>query len=198
MRNLPKDKRDRLILTLVSALVVLVALWQGVINLQNKALVDLKDKTSAEESRVNNAKKLVEDTDKIKKSLAEKAKELHAIEQGMASGDMYSWIIMKINQFKVGYDVDIPQFSREVPTEIGIFPKFPYRAAQFNIRGKAYYHEFGRFVADFENAFPYLRVQNIDLEPASSSVATSTDEENHSEKLAFRMEIVTLINPNAQ
>ena len=54
-------------------------------------------------------------------------------------------------------------------------------------------------LADFENEFPYLQVRNISLVPASSSLATGVDgaEETESEKLAFRMEIITLINPNA-
>jgi hypothetical protein len=81
-----------------------------------------------------------------------------------------------------------------VPTEVGALPRFPYKAALFNVRGTAYFHDLGKFLADFENSFPYIRVQNLELEPAASSSATSTGD---AEKLAFRMEIVTLINPNA-
>ena len=76
-----------------------------------------------------------------------------------------------------------------------MFGKFPYKAAIFNVRGTAYYHDLGKFLADFENAFPYLRVQNLELEPAANSSATTTGE---AEKLAFKMEIVALINPNAR
>ena len=73
-----------------------------------------------------------------------------------------------------------------------MLPKFPYRAAAFNLRGTAFFHDFGAFVADFENTFPYMRIQNIELDPASTSAATSSD---HSEKLSFRMEIVALVSP---
>ena len=112
----------------------------------------------------------------------------------MASGDMYSWIILTVNTFKENYKLDIPQFSREVPSEVGMFTKFPYRAAVFHVRGSAFYHDFGRFVADFENAFPYMRIQNIELDPNASSANAS----NEPEKLAFKMEIVALVNPNAR
>jgi len=61
------------------------------------------------------------------------------------------------------------------------------------LRGTAYYHDFGRFVADFENAFPYMRIQNIELDPASASAASPQQEP---EKLSFRLEIVALVNPN--
>ena len=85
-----------------------------------------------------------------------------------------------------------PNFSREVVGDVQMFPKFPYRAALYNIRGTAYYHDLGRFLADFENRFPFIRVQNLELEPASSSSATATDD---TEKLAFKFELVALVSP---
>jgi Tfp pilus assembly protein PilO len=198
MKHLPKDKRERLLLVAVTALIVLVTIWQGLISLQKRKLSGLGERRLEQEMRVNNARRLVGSVDQFKQSFTVKSKELKELESTMASGDMYAWVITKINQFKTGYKVDIPQFSREVSTEVGVLADFPYRAALFNIRGRAFYHDFGRFLADFENAFPYLRVQNIELEAASHSKASTLDADNeHPEKLAFRMEIVTLINPNS-
>ena len=71
----------------------------------------------------------------------------------------------------------------------------------FNVRGTAYYHDFGRFVADFENTYPYMRIQNIDLEPAGASASTSTGPAGNAEdgeRLAFKMEVITLVNPNSR
>ena len=95
------------------------------------------------------------------------------------------------------YKVEIPQFSKELQTEVGLFAKFPYRTAVFTLRGTAYFHDFGRFVADFENKFPHIRIQNIELDP----IASSNGNGNHAEepeKLAFKMEVVTLVNPNSR
>ena len=64
-----------------------------------------------------------------------------------------------------------------------------------SITHRAAYHEFGRFVADFENAFPYMRIQNIELDPAAASNASAQSDQ---EKLAFKMEIVTLVNPSGR
>jgi hypothetical protein len=75
-----------------------------------------------------------------------------------------------------------------------MFAKFPYRAAVFNVRGTAHYHDFGKFVADFENAYPYMRIQNFELEPSAASNSTA---QNDQEKLTFKMEIVALVNPAA-
>lgn len=198
MKKLPKKKRDRLVLVVLSSLIVLVALWQGVINLQRKQLVTIQKRVVDENTRLNNAERLVSSVEKLHQEIEDKSAELTVLETGMATGDMYSWIIMKLNKFKVGYNVDIPQISREVPMDVAMIPEFPYKAALFNIRGKAYYHDFGRFLADFENAFPYIRVQNIELEPAGRSIAESTEEPEQTERLSFRLEIVTLVNPTAQ
>jgi hypothetical protein len=140
----------------------------------------------------------VNSTALIQKNLEAAQQKLKDIESGMASGDMYSWIIQTLNSFLTAHNfraerrVEIPQFSREVAAEVGLFPKFPYKAVIFNVRGTAYYHDFGKFVAEFENTFPFLRLQNIELEPAAGSSATATGDP---EKLAFKMEIVALVNP---
>ena len=109
-----------------------------------------------------------------------------------APNDMYSWLIQTLNTFRANYRVDIPQFGRELPAEVGIFPKFPYRAALFSVRGTAHYHDFGKFLADFENAFPFIRIQNIDLVPAASESSREAGE-----KLNFKMELLTLVRPVA-
>jgi hypothetical protein len=73
---------------------------------------------------------------------------------------------------------------------VGVLPDFPYKAADYKVDGAAHYHEFGRFLADFENSYPYMRIQNLNLFPDMSS---TTDDH---EKLIFQMEIVTLVKPS--
>lgn len=193
MKNLPKEKRDRLILIGLGTLIVLIAIWYGLVTTQKKSLAAIQKRTSEQHDKVGSARRLIDSTADLEKNLEIASEKLRVIEQSMASGDMYSWIILTMNRFRADRNVDIPQFSREVTVEAGILPKFPYKAALFNVRGSAYFHDLGKFIADFENAFPYLRLQNVELEPAAGSSATSTGDP---EKLAFKMEIVTLVNPN--
>src|SRR6266481_4567703 len=188
MKKFSKEKRDHLILVSISTCVAVVALWYLMITSQQKTLQEVAKKTVEEQAKVANAQRLVSSTTEIQKSLETSQQELKTIENGLASGDMYSWIILTINRFRADRKVEIPQFSREVQTDAGVLPKFPYRAALFNVRGTAYFHDLGKFVADFENAFPYIRVQNLELEPSGNSSATSTGDP---EKLAFKLEIVT-------
>ena len=192
MKDLPKEKRDRLILIALGTVVCVFVLWYLLIKAQQQTRETVQKQIREQQTKVDNAQRLVSATADVQKKLEASTRELQGIEEGMASGDMYSWIILTINKFRADRKVDIPQFSREVPTEVGVLPKFPYRAALFNVRGTAYFHDFGKFIADFENAFPFIRIQNLELEAAASSSATSTGDP---EKLAFRTEIVTLVNP---
>ena len=193
MKNLPKEKRDRLILIALGTLIVLIAIWYGLVSTQKKSLASIQRRTLEQQDKVGSARRLIDSTSDLEKRLEITTEKLRSVEQSMASGDMYSWIILTMNRFRADRNVDIPQFSREVAVDVGVLPKFPYKAALFNVRGTAYFHDFGKFIADFENEFPYLRLQNVELEPAASSSATSTGD---AEKLAFKMEIVTLVNPN--
>ena len=194
MNKLPKEKRDRLILVAIGTLALCIGIWFGLINTQKKALVNLARLTQEQQSKVDNANRLVSNSTQITKNLDSISQRLKSYEDSMASGDMYSWIILTINKFKAPYKVEIPQFSREIPCEVGVLPRFPYRAALFNVRGTAHFHDLGRFLTDFENAFPFVRVQNVELDTSVNSAAAGDD----GEKLAFRMEIVTLVNPHVR
>ena len=195
MKNLPKEKRDRLLVTGVATLVAVVAIYYTLIGRQQSAAKVLAKQINEQKLKVSSAERLVAATADIKRNLELANQKVTSIEEGMASGDMYAWVIQTVGRFGAERKVEIPQFSREVLTDVGIFPKFPYRAAVFNVRGTAYFHDLGRFLADFENNFPFARVQNVDIEAAGSSAATATAD---TEKLSFKMEIVTLINPNVR
>ena len=110
----------------------------------------------------------------------------------MAAGDLYSWLINTLREFKAPYKVDIPQFSQiDGPEAMPMLAGFPYKQATLTISGTALFYDFGTFLADLENQFPYLRVVNLTLEPSPGQVG------NDREKLTFRMEIATLIKPAA-
>jgi Tfp pilus assembly protein PilO len=199
MKHLPKEKRDRLILVVLGTAACLAAVWYGLVNNQRKSLDNIGKQIVDQRMKVTSAERLVGSAAEVKKSADVMEAKLKIIEDGMASGDMYSWIIQTMTKFCAGRGVDIPQFSREVTAEVGILPKFPYRAAIFTVRGSAHFHDLGKLVADFENAFPYTRLQNLEIDPMGNSAASpvaNLKTPADAEKLSFKMEIVTLINPN--
>ncbi|HEY0456552.1 MAG TPA: type 4a pilus biogenesis protein PilO [Verrucomicrobiae bacterium] len=205
MKNLPKEKRDHLILIVLGTVACVVGIWYTLLAAQRKGMNKLAQQITEQRTKVDHAEQMVKSTIDLQQKQEVLQAKVSTIEKGMASGDMYSWIIQTINKFSAGRKVEIPQFSREVTADVGILPRFPYKSAVFTVRGTAFFHDFGKFIADFENTFPFVRVQNIEIEQnsgASSSGAaslgtSSAGAQEHPEKLTFKMEIVTLINPNS-
>ena len=194
MSKLPRDKRDKIILVGMITCMVVAGIWFVLINSQRKALGNVRDQKSAAEQQLHTGQAAIAVAAETERAFAEAAAALKAREAGMAAPvDMYSWLVETLNRFRTSYPVEIPSLSRETPTEVGLFPRFPYRAASFTVRGTAYYHDFGRFLADFENAFPYIRVQNIDLIPSPDTDSASGGRE----KLTFTMDLLTLVRPIA-
>ena len=190
MNKFPKDKRNKLLLVAFGTLVVLAGLWYAVLSPQRNKLKEIAKKTAEAENKLADGMRTTASAEAMEADLQTATGKLKAVESGMPSGDMYAWFIQTIDRFRLPYRVDLPQKSREVIGEAGLLPKFPYRAATFTVRGGGYFHDFGKFLSDFENNFPYLRVQNLELE-TSSLTSTNSDER---EKLSFKMEIVALVN----
>jgi hypothetical protein len=191
MNRMPKDKRARIVLVVLGTLVAGAVVWVTLIRpLQDKA-AQVARKIEDSRSKVELGHKNLSSSNQVAAALAAASDQLGKAEATMASGDLYAWMIQTMNRFKTPYGVDIPQISREIPSEVGVFPNFPYRAAVFVVRGTGYYHDFGKFLADFENSFPYIRVQNLELDSMGGGRVEDP------EKLQFKMELVTLVRPMA-
>ena len=90
-------------------------------------------------------------------------------ERDMASGDPAQWIYNTIRNFKEHYKVDVSVNSQLSMGEVDLLPHFPYKQLKVTVGGKAYYHDLGKFIADFENTFPHARITNLTLEPAGGT-----------------------------
>jgi Tfp pilus assembly protein PilO len=189
--KLPKDRRNKLILVVLITLATLGALGFGLIKYQYSALRRLAEKKVMVDLKFRQMQEAIKHADGLESDLAEARKKLAAVESDVASGDLYAWIINTLRRFKTPYKVELPQFSPiGTPTPVDLLPNFPYQQAALTVAGTAHFHDFGRFLADFENQFPHIRVLNLSLDLNASA----TFEE--SEMLSFRMEIVTLVKAN--
>jgi hypothetical protein len=193
MNRISKQKRNQLLLTGAVIAIVLAGLWFTLISsLQNKVERIGKEREAAEQ-KLAQVLRSIKDSGKLDGQVGETSAHLAKLETTMASGDLYSWAINTLRQFKQPYTkIEIPQFSQiDGPKPSTIFAGYPYQQASLTIGGTAQFHDFGQFLADFENRFPYVRVQNLQLEPLPST--TTTDQE----KLSFRMDIIALVKPGA-
>ncbi len=188
MKKLSKEKRKQLILVVLITLAVLSGLWFGLINLQQNYLRVLAVKKDAARATLDKEELRIKNADRFEAEVSQASKKLAELEEDMAPGDPLSWLVGKIQVFKLPYKgVEIPQISAPGETK-EFLGKFPYKQAAFSVGGTAYFCDLGRFISDFENHFPYFRIVNLDLTPAAGA---------GEEKLNFNFQIVTLVKPSA-
>ena len=197
MNKISKAKKQQMVLVLLAAGAVIAMVWYAVIQNQYASLEAVQKKTVDMRDKVTKGENLLKKADEIEATLDTETKALQTIEDGMASGDLYLWMINTVNRFNFARRITVLDFQREILGEVGTLPKFPYKAAIFPLKGTGHYHDIGKFLADFENSFPYIRVQNLELSPAGAKPGEGKPGDD-SETLNFKFELVTLIKPTAQ
>ena len=191
LRKLPREKRNKLLAVVSGTLVALAGLYFGLIQYQEQNLVHLAQKKMAVEVRHRQVLDAIKHAHQIETDLATAKTTLAEAEIDIASGDLYSWVVNTLRDFKAKYKVNIPQFNPIGPTtEVNLMPNFPYKQTTLSVAGTAHFHDFGRFLADLENQFPHIRVLNLSLELNQSPVA------EEQETVSFKLDIVTLVKTN--
>jgi hypothetical protein len=188
--KLSKEKQNQLILTVVVIVSALSTLYFGVISFQKRSMHLAQDQAATAHEKMAQIDDALKNKDQIAAQLVQTKAKVAQLETGMASGDLYSWFIETIRQFKQHYNVDIPQFSQvDGPKDASLIPSFPYKQATLSVSGTALFFDLGRFIADFENQFPFARIVNLSVEPAPGTAS------GDAERLSFRMDISVLVKP---
>lgn len=191
MKKLSKQKVNQLVQVAVVTLVVLGALWFCLIKYQLGQIDDLKAKKEAATATYAKVLNTIKNRGQVDADLAGLSAQLDKEENDMAEGDLNSWLFSFLRKFKSNYPVDIPQYGSGAVGAVKLFPAFPYQEVAVTIAGTGFYHDIGRFLAEFENQYPYARLSNLELEPAG--VQSPGDKE----KLSFKVGISLLVRPNA-
>jgi len=184
-----KDKRTQFILVIFGTLAVLGLIGFLLIRPQYQTLSKIHRAASNERNKLQTIKDTIKKAGDTTVQLSNVTANLSSAEEDMASGDIYAWTYDTIRKFKASYRVDIPTIGQPSLGDVDLLPQFPYKQARVTISGTAYYHELGRFIADFENTFPHIRVVNLTIEPVNTT-------ESGNEKLSFRLDVVALVKPN--
>jgi Tfp pilus assembly protein PilO len=191
MNRLVQQKRKQLALVCLATLLVLAAAYHYMIRSQQQSLASISDSKQKAQQRLEMIKREIVAAERFEKQLEQGQEQLKKLENGMATGDLYSWSINTIRDFKLPYRIDIPQFSQiDGPRDMNLIPRFPYKQASLSVAGSGQFQDLGRFIADFENRFPYMRILNLAMEPETAN-------SEGGEKLSFRMDVVTLVKPGA-
>lgn len=190
MKRLPPAKRNQLIGVIVATVALIIAVYFLLIGPQNAKNRDLFVKINNETQRLNSYETAITQMAATQAALSNSSVQLSHAEQDIASGDLYAWTVDRMRAFKAKYrGVDIPNIGQPTQGDCDLIGDFPYKQMRFSLTGTAYYHDLGRFIADFENTFTHCRVVNLMANPTS-------DAPNSGEKLSFRMDIVALVKPN--
>jgi hypothetical protein len=186
MKWLPKEKRNPFIFVVLITAMLLALICFGLSGSRRDALVRVEADEKAAQNKLQGYEDSIKNTDLTYKELADVTDLLKHAEEDMASGDLYSWTASTMRLFKQQYKVEIPDIGHPTVGDMDLFPAFPYKQIRFSINGTAYFHDLGKFISDFENAFPHARVVNLVIDNAGGE----------GEKLAFRMEIIVLVKPS--
>jgi hypothetical protein len=187
MKWLPKERRIPFIIVVLSTMVGLALIYLGLISAQHATLSKVAANRQTANSKFQEIEKAIKNSALTARELAAVTAELAGAEADMASGDLYSWTYGTMRQFKQPYRVELSEIAAPKAGEVELLPAFPYTQITFNISGKAFYHDLGKFLADFENAFPHARLVNLNITPVGAD----------SEQLSFNVDVIALVKPNA-
>jgi hypothetical protein len=185
MMWLPKNKkkRNQFFLILAGTVLAIAALTFGFIRPQYAKLAGIQKQIADTRTHLTSIKAMIHQSETASNELNDLSDTLTNAETDMATGDMYAWTIETMRHFKANYRIDVPDIGQPSTGDMNLIPHFPYKQLQFTLRGSGYYHDIGKFIADFENRFPHMRVVDLEMSPVGGD----------SEKLSFSMEIIALV-----
>jgi len=185
-----QEKRNQFILVVLCTIAVLVLMWINLIRPRYAALSQIAAEQKNAGDKLATIHAAIKQADATAAELRQETRALADAESDMASGDLYAWTYNTIRQFKAPYQVDIPDIGHPDVENMDLLLAFPFKQVKFTITGTAYYHDLGKFIADFENKFPHMRVVNLQMQPANAS--------GSDEKLSFKMDIIALVKSGSQ
>lgn len=183
----PQQRRNLLALSVVT-LGVLLAFWFFLIA---PARAKLKQSSEAENSlsqKIAAKKQVIRNAEELKAKFAETSLALGAAEEKMVSGDPYLWIYKMLKDFEVPQKIEFPKIDRPQFVELNLPVNIFYKTISFNVVGAATFHDLGAFLARFENLYPHIHIQHLEMEPVGVSGVND-------DKLSFAIEFRALVRP---
>jgi len=195
IKALSNEKKQHLAAVGIGTVMALVVVYFLLISPAQEALKKLVAQAAEAEKKYTDADRLVKRTAMVHEDYERLSAHLNNIEASMVSDDLVQWIRSAEIKFRAQapYKVEIPNFPFRGQGDMTMIPDFPYKAASYTFSGTACYHDLGKYLADWENQFPYMRVLSLEMVPDDPGGVTSTGDER--EKLAFNFEVSALVKP---
>jgi hypothetical protein len=191
IKYIPKRKFHQILLLVTGTGAAAALIWFAFLNPSISSLKATTEQIAQRTGELKTEKQHLGLAERFKNDVVTATMKLQAIEEEMPQGDLYRWVIKILLPFQVRHEVEFSNFE---PPQVGSFnrwPNMPYKSSLFSVVGVATYHNFGKFLADFENTYPYLTLRALELEPAGANSGSSEDDRN----IRFKMEFVTPVKP---
>jgi Tfp pilus assembly protein PilO len=195
MNKLSKDKRDKLILICLAVVGVISVLYFFVLS-------DMKDEQATLGTKIFSIKDKIDKSDRLMKHQRDLQARLDGLKQSLElrevemprPGEDHVWFLKIMEARRTKYNLDISDIRNPEAWDPGVLPKFPFKGVSFNVTIVGAYADFGKFLADFENDFPYMRVQLISIVPDSPIAPPGTTAvADDGGKLRFNFRVISLI-----
>lgn len=197
MNKLTKEKKDRLVMTTVMSCFATLAVYVFVISPQRAEIRQSEEKLATSLDLRDTSLRWMRMAPMVRSNLFAKRGELSESEEIMAPVSKFNWFYNTLESLRTRHNVRLVDITREPEIgTVGVLPKFDYETAAFGVKLNATYHDFGKFLADLENEFPQMRVQDLKLDVEAQAAAGGVADKNP-ELLAITMKVVTLVKPSA-
>ncbi len=190
MKHLTPVKRNQLIMVGLATLAVLGGLYSLLIFPQTTKNTEMAGQNTAAKAKLELQQTSIKQAETIASEVTGSALKLERAEQDIATGDVYQWMFDLLRRFKVAYNLDIPNISQPLGSKMDLLADFPYEQIKVTLNGTGYFHDLGKFIADFENTYPHMRVVNLSIEPAAGAPGSAL-----AERVTFRFDLVALVKP---
>lgn len=185
------ETRSRVTVLALGTIGVLALIWFFLIGRLEMRLGNRQEKIRFVQQQVKTTREMIQRAEKYDEEIRRSSLLLSGFENQMARGDTYRWLLNWLGGFEARHNITVSSPPPPLETELNVPPRVPYKAIIYSFAGTAKYHDFGAFLADFENSSPFIRLNSLALESTSSGVESPAS----SGRLAFRIEFVTLLKP---
>jgi Tfp pilus assembly protein PilO len=196
MNKLSKDKRDKLMLIGIGVVASLAVLYFFVLADMKDELSLLGAKTASLRDKIDKSERVLKKQNDFEANLATLRQALDARQAQMPRpGQDHVWFLNLMEERRTKFNLDISEIRNPETWDPGVLPKFPFKAVSFTVTVIGSYTDFGRFLADFENMYPYMRVQMMNIVPDAPLAAPGSTQMPGDDggKLRFNFRVISLI-----
>lgn len=196
MNSWPPGTRNRLVFVLLVGVGVLMLIWFGVGSPLQARLKIANGKADLARMQLQLAQAGQDKGPYYRAMVEERTEEMKNLESTMAeTPNVLGWAYGTMTPYFKVHNITASTWDRTVLSDVDVPPEVPYQLATIGVSGMAHFHAFGKFLADFENSFPFMKVKSVTLQTVAPGFVDLVQEPEDQERLRFRLEYQILALP---